>query len=136
MDARTDGRTDSRTHGRMDARTDGRMENIYSIFRDKLLLLGEHGFVKTRHSKRVFNILTPKCIPAGTKYSRSENFLLAKDFLLAKHTSHKHPNHDEPFSNLVAWFPQMNTLQPQEPLRKGLDEAAIEGFSITFIKKV
>jgi hypothetical protein len=25
-----------------DARTDGRMENIYSIFRDKLLLLGEH----------------------------------------------------------------------------------------------
>jgi hypothetical protein len=30
MDARTDGRTD------------GRSENIYSIFRDKLLLLGEH----------------------------------------------------------------------------------------------
>ena len=27
-----------------DARTDGRTENIYSIFRDKLLLLGEHGF--------------------------------------------------------------------------------------------
>jgi hypothetical protein len=26
-----------------DARTDGRTENIYSIFRDKLLLLGEHG---------------------------------------------------------------------------------------------
>ncbi len=26
----------------MDARTDGRSENIYSIFRDKLLLLGEH----------------------------------------------------------------------------------------------
>jgi hypothetical protein len=25
-----------------DAHTDGRMENIYSIFRDKLLLLGEH----------------------------------------------------------------------------------------------
>jgi len=30
-----------RTHGRTDART----ENIYSIFRDKLLLLGEHGHV-------------------------------------------------------------------------------------------
>jgi hypothetical protein len=30
------------TDGRMDARTDGRSENIYSIFRDKLLLLGEH----------------------------------------------------------------------------------------------
>jgi hypothetical protein len=27
-----------------DARTDGRTENIYSIFRDKLLLLGEHIF--------------------------------------------------------------------------------------------
>ncbi len=31
--------TDAQTHGRTDART----ENIYSIFRDKLLLLGEHG---------------------------------------------------------------------------------------------
>ncbi len=31
----TDGRTDGRTHTRT--------ENIYSIFRDKLLLLGEHG---------------------------------------------------------------------------------------------
>ncbi len=27
-----------------DARTDAHTENIYSIFRDKLLLLGEHGF--------------------------------------------------------------------------------------------
>ncbi len=27
-----------------DAHTDGRTENIYSIFRDKLLLLGEHVF--------------------------------------------------------------------------------------------
>ncbi len=35
---RTDGRTDARTHGQ----TDGRTENINSIFRDKLLLLGEH----------------------------------------------------------------------------------------------
>ncbi len=34
-----DGRTDART----DARTHARTENIYSIFRDKLLLLGEHG---------------------------------------------------------------------------------------------
>ncbi len=30
--------TDARTH----AHTDGRTENIYLIFRDKLLLLGEH----------------------------------------------------------------------------------------------
>jgi hypothetical protein len=28
--------------GRMDGQMDGRTENIYSIFRDKLLLLGEH----------------------------------------------------------------------------------------------
>ena len=33
------GRTHARTHGRTDRRT----ENIYSIFREKLLLLGEHG---------------------------------------------------------------------------------------------
>ena len=30
--------------GRTDARTHARTENIYSIFRDKLLLLGEHGY--------------------------------------------------------------------------------------------
>ena len=30
------------THGRTDGRMHGRTENIYSIFRDKLLLLGEH----------------------------------------------------------------------------------------------
>ncbi len=33
---------DGLTHGWTNARTDGRTENIYSIFRDKLLLLGEH----------------------------------------------------------------------------------------------
>ncbi len=32
--------------GRTDGRTDGSTENIYSIFRDKLLLLGEHGYCK------------------------------------------------------------------------------------------
>jgi hypothetical protein len=35
------GRTHARTHGR----TDGRTEIIYSIFRDKLLLLVEHGLI-------------------------------------------------------------------------------------------
>jgi hypothetical protein len=45
-----------------------------------------------------FNSLTPKCVPAGTKNSRLE------DFLLAKHTSHKHPHHDELFSHLAEWF--------------------------------
>jgi hypothetical protein len=48
---------------------------------------------------KVINSLTAKCVPAGTKNSRSE------DFLLAKHTSHKHPHHDVPFSRLAAWFP-------------------------------
>jgi hypothetical protein len=43
-------------------------------------------------------LLTPKCVPAGTKNSQKE------DFLLAKHTSHKHPHHDKPFSLLAAWF--------------------------------
>ncbi len=46
-DGRTDGCTDGWTDGRTDARTDGRTENIYSIFRDKLFLLGEH--VQTHH---------------------------------------------------------------------------------------
>ena len=36
--------TDGRTHGRTDGWTHGRTENIYSIFRDKLLLPGEHGY--------------------------------------------------------------------------------------------
>ncbi len=31
----------------MDGRTDGQTENIYSIFRDKLLLLGEHVYKMT-----------------------------------------------------------------------------------------
>ena len=39
--------TDARTDARTDGRTDGRMENIYSIFRDKLLLLGEHEYTQT-----------------------------------------------------------------------------------------
>ncbi len=34
--------TDARTDAQTDGRTDGRTENIYSIFRDKLLLRGEH----------------------------------------------------------------------------------------------
>ena len=48
--------------------------------------------------------------------------------LLAKHTSHKHPHHDEPLSPLASWFPWINIPHPREPLQKGLDEAAIEGF--------
>ncbi len=33
------------TDTQMDTGTDGRMENIYPIFRDKLLLLGEHVYM-------------------------------------------------------------------------------------------
>ena len=40
--------TDARTHGR----THGRTENIYSVFRDKLLLLGEHVYL---HSTIIAN---------------------------------------------------------------------------------
>ncbi len=42
----TDARMDGRMDGRMDRQTDGRTKNIYSIFRDKLLLLGEHVLLK------------------------------------------------------------------------------------------
>ena len=68
------------------------------------------------------NSLTHECVIEGTKHSHSE------DFLLAKHTSYKHPHHDEPFFRLAAWFPWMKTPHPREPLHKGLGEAAIEGF--------
>ncbi len=52
----TDARTDAQTDARTDGQTDGRTENIYSIFRDKLLLLGEHVLVlqirtKSNHKK-------------------------------------------------------------------------------------
>jgi hypothetical protein len=65
--------------------------------------------------------LTPKFVLAGTKNSRSE------DFLLAKHTSHKHPHHDEPFSRLAAWFPWMNTPHPRKPLWKGWTRLPLKG---------
>jgi hypothetical protein len=54
--------------------------------------------VAQRLCRFLFNSLTPKCILAGTKNSRSE------EFLLTKHTSHQCPHHDEPFSHLAAWF--------------------------------
>ena len=45
--------------------------------------------------------LTAKSVPAGTKNSRSEGFLLAK---LLKHTAHKHPHHDGAVSPSSAMF--------------------------------
>jgi len=34
----------------------------------------------------------------------------------------------EPFSPPVPWFSWRNIPHPQEPLRKGLDKATVEGF--------
>ncbi len=45
LDGQMDRQTDGRTDGRTDGWTDGQTENVYSIFREKLLLLGEHVFV-------------------------------------------------------------------------------------------
>ena len=57
------------------------------------------GDVRCGRGERV-DSLTPKSkyVQVGTKNYRLE------DFLLAKHTSHKHPHHDEPFSHIAAWF--------------------------------
>ena len=70
----------------------------------------------------LFNSLTPKSIPAGTKNSRSEGFLLVKH----KHTNI--PTMMEPFLPPAAWFWWTNIPHPQEPLRRGLEEAVVEGF--------
>ncbi len=59
------------------------------------------------------NSLTAKCVPVGTKNSLSE------DFLLSKHTSHKHPHHDEPFSPLASWFPWMHIPHPRSLFERG-----------------
>jgi hypothetical protein len=40
-----------------DARTDGRKEEIYSIFRDKLLLLGEHVLRRDCPERLVINTI-------------------------------------------------------------------------------
>ena len=71
--------------------------------------------------KRLVNSLTPKSVPAGTKNSRSEGFLLVKH----KHTNI--PTMMEPFAPPAAWFCRSSIPHPREPLRKGLAEAAVEG---------
>jgi hypothetical protein len=71
------------------------------------------------------NSFTAKSILAGTKNSRSE------EFLLAMHTAHKHLHHDEAVclsSSIISMAE--NTPHPRKPMRKGLDEAAVKGFSI------
>jgi hypothetical protein len=59
---------------------------------------------------------------AETKNSRSERFWLATHKNTNIHTTM------EPFSPPAAWFLWMNIPHPREPLHKGLDEAAVEGF--------
>jgi len=68
------------------------------------------------------NSLTPESVLAGTKNSRSEGFWLVK---------HKHsniPTMMEPFPPPAIWFWWIKIPHPQEPLRKGLDKAAVKGF--------
>ncbi len=77
---------------------------------------------ENKNWKSYQNSLTPKSVLAGTKYSRSEGFWLAKH----KHTNI--PTMMEPFPPPVAWFWWMKIPQFWEPLRKGLVETIIEGF--------
>ena len=72
-----------------------------------------------------FNSLTPKSVLAGTKNSHVEGFWLAK------HKNTNIPTHHDgavfPSSGMV--FMDEHTAPPggREPLRKGLDEAAVKG---------
>ena len=68
------------------------------------------------------NSLTPISIPAGTKNSCLEGFLLAK------HKDTNIPTMMEPFPPPAAWFWWMSIHHPREPTRKGLDEAVVKGF--------
>jgi len=70
----------------------------------------------------ILNSLTPKSVLAGTKNSLSEGFWLAK------HKNTTILTMMEPFSPPAAWFLWTNIPHPQEPLHKGLGEAAVEGF--------
>ena len=65
--------------------------------------------------------LTLKSVLVGMKNSCSEGFWLAK------HKNTNIPTMMEPFSTPAARFLWMNIPHPPEPLRKGLDEAAVEG---------
>ena len=57
------------TDGRTDARRDGHTENIYSIFRDKLLLLGEHG-QKNDLAALTFNPASRSLLRTATSFSK------------------------------------------------------------------
>ena len=63
------------------------------------------------------NSLKLKCVPAGTKNS------LPEDFLLAKHKDTNIPTMMEPFSSPAAWFWLTSVPHP-------LDKAVVKGFNI------
>jgi hypothetical protein len=77
--------------------------------------------VKGIKKEYIVNSLTPKSVPAETKHSRLE------DFLLAKHKHTNIPTMMEPFAPPASWFCRSSIPHPQEPLRKGLAKASIEG---------
>ncbi len=113
-----------------------RVEFFFVLFFRKIFVLflrwnGVRTYLKStsidffwRQSEIAPKLLTPKSVSAGTKNSRSEGFLLTKH----KHTNI--PTMTEPFPPPAPWFWWTSVPHPREPLRKGLDEAAIEVFNI------
>jgi hypothetical protein len=94
------------------------------------LILQGMFFLRTMHARYAdlltqfvskLNSLTPKSVPAGTKNSCWEGFLLAEH----KHTNI--PTMMEPFAPPAAWFCWSSIPHPREPLRKGLALATVEG---------
>jgi hypothetical protein len=71
--------------------------------------------------KRLVNSLTPKSVPAGTKNSRSEGFLLVKH----KHTNI--PTMMEPFAPPTAWDIWILPIVRADPLPKGSGGGVVEG---------
>ena len=98
-------------------------EQHMTVLRIVLQKIQENGFsVNSLQCEWAVNSLTAKCFPAGTKNSCLEGFLLGK------HKYTNIPTMMEPFSPPAAWFCWLSISYPQEPLRKGLAKATIEGF--------
>jgi len=81
---------------------------------------------KIFHSGVPFNSLTAKCILVGTKAPSRKTFCQRNT-----HHTINIPTMMSHFPHLASWFPWTNITHSRDPLRKGLDEAASEGFSIT-----
>ena len=73
--------------------------------------------------------INKQSILEGTKNSHLEGFSLAK------HTAHKHPHHDGAVCLFSGMVSMVEHTPHQEPLQKGLDKAAVKGFSIKVIIK-